>query len=112
MASSVSYEFLNAVKGALNGIASLDASGLIPTAQLPPAATSPYKGVFASVADLPATGVTADYAFVTGLGFYYWNAALITPGPGWVAQEITEADYLLLTTPEIIAVPYLVIPTP
>jgi len=112
MASAVSYEHLTSIQGVANGVATLDGTGLIPPAQLPPAATSPYKGVFASVGLLPATGVTADYAFVTGSGFYYWNSALIDPGPGWVAQEITEADYLLLTADEIMAVPYLIIPTP
>jgi len=46
-----------------------------------------YKGIFALVADLPATGVDGDYAIVKETGtFWYWDANL----PGWVNTYIPE----------------------
>lgn len=133
MANAISYELFTAKQGAANGIASLDATGSVPVAQLPagdpngiasldinskiPVAQLPdvaidsYKGVFADSAALIAAYPTAeisDYAYVTATtSYWYWNAALGTPA--WVNQQITEAAYTALTTAEKAGVPYIVI---
>lgn len=70
----------------------------------------PYKGVYSDSAKLIAahtTGSVGNYAYVTGTNSYwYWNdaATILT----WVNQEITEANYISLTTSEKAAVPYIV----
>ena len=111
MASSVSYELFQAKQGVANGLATLDGSGLVPVSQLPAVAIETYKGEYATSAALIAaypTGLLADYAYVTAtLSYWYWNAALAVPG--WVNQQITEADYLLLSAAEQAAVPYIIV---
>ncbi len=111
MASSISYEFYQSKLGVANGVATLDGSGYIPVAQLPPGAIETYKGEFATSTALIAaypTGSLADYAYVTDtLSYWYWNDALSTPA--WVNQEITEAAYTALSAAEKAAVPYIVI---
>jgi hypothetical protein len=110
MASALSYELFTAKQGVANGIATLDASGTVPVAQLPPAAIETYKGEYATEAALIAlypSASLADYAYVDATSSYwYWNAALGTPA--WVNQQITEAAYLLLSPAEQAAVPYIV----
>jgi len=109
MASAVSYELFVAKQGVANGIATLDGTGKLPVSQLPVEAVETYKGEFATSAALPATGVLADYAYVTATSTYwYWNAALL-PTAAWVNQQIAEASYLALTAPEIAGVPYIVV---
>jgi hypothetical protein len=108
MASTISYEFYSSKLGAVNGLATLDASGLLPVSQLPPSAIETFKGEYATSALLIAAyplGALADYAYVTEtLSFWYWNAALATPA--WVNQEIAEAAYNALSAAEQAAVPY------
>jgi len=112
MASSVSYELLQAKQGVANGLATLDGTGKLPVAQLPTEAVETYKGEYATSVALiaaHATGLLADYAYVTGtLSYWYWNAALGVPE--WVNQQITEAAYILLSAAEKAAVPYIVEP--
>jgi hypothetical protein len=66
----------------------LDATGVVPVSQLPPAGIETYKGEYATSAALITaypTGLLADYAYVTAtLSYWYWNAALGTPA--WVDQ--------------------------
>ena len=112
MANAVSYEYLMSIKGAPNGIPSLDGDGNIPESQLPPSAVSPFKGQFADEADLiddyPTAGI-ADFAFIDDTSsFWFWNEGLVVPA--WVNQEIEEAAYLLLTNPAKSMVPYLIVP--
>jgi len=112
MASAVSYEYLKSIQGVPNGIPTLDGSGNIPEAQLPPSATSPFKGQFADETELideyPTAGI-ADFAFVDDTAsFWYWNAGLTVPA--WTNQEIEETDYLLLSNLAKSMVPYLVLP--
>lgn len=110
MASALSYELFVAKQGVANGIATLDGSGYVPLSQLPPGAVETYKGRFATSALLTAaypTASLADYAYVDATSSYwYWNDALGTPA--WVDQQITEANYLLLSPAEQAAVPYIV----
>jgi len=112
MASAVSYEYLDSIQGAANGIPTLDSGGKIPVGQLPPSAVSHFKGQFTTEAALIVAypvAVLADYAFVTDTAsFWYWNAGLTVPA--WVNQEIEEDDYLLLTSAEKAMVPYLIVP--
>ncbi|MDD2505613.1 MAG: hypothetical protein PHF21_05045 [Bacilli bacterium] len=112
MASSVSYELLQAKQGAINGIATLDGTGKVPVAQLPASAIETYKGKYATSVALiaaHATGVLADYAYVTETtSYWYWNEEL-EAGEAWVNQQITEAAYALLTAAEKAAVPYIVV---
>lgn len=112
MASAISYEFLQARKGAANGIASLDTNGKVPLTQLPAEVIETYKGEYATSAALmtayPAA-TQADYAYVTETNSYwYWNAALAVEA--WVNQQITETAYNLLTTDQKAAVPYIILP--
>jgi len=111
MASAISYELFTAKRGAADGIASLDIDSKIPLSQLPDIAIDSYKGQFADTAALIAaypTGELSDYAYVTATNSYwYWNAALASPA--WVNQQITEADYIALSTAEKAGVPYIVI---
>ena len=111
MASAISYEFYSSKLGVANGLATLDAGGLVPVSQLPPAAIETYKGEFATSALLIAaypTGALADYAYVTDtLSYWYWNDALAVPA--WVNQQITEAAYLALSAAEQAAVPYILV---
>jgi len=112
MASALSYELFTAKQGVADGIATLDGTGKVPVSQLPDAAIETYKGEFATELALTTaypTASLADYAYVTATSSYwYWNRALGTPA--WVNQEISEADYLLLSAAEIAAVPYIVEP--
>lgn len=112
MSGIVSIELLNSLKGANNGIASLDGSGKIPISQMPVTAIKTYKGIFATSAALITTyptGAIADYAWVTAtLSFWYWNYALTTPS--WVNQVITPSAYNSLTTAQKGALPYIIIP--
>lgn len=114
MASAISYELFQAKQGVANGIATLNASGQLPTSQLPPEAVSAYKGTFATSAALIAAFPTAtigDYAYVTATtSFWYWNNALATAA--WVDQQITETDYAALSAAEKAAVPYVIMPNP
>jgi len=111
MASALSYELFVAKQGVADGIATLDSSGKLPVSELPAAATSSYKGQYATSAALIAaytTAVLADYAYVTATSSYwYWNAALTVPA--WVNQQITEAAYLALSVAERAGVPYIVV---
>lgn len=110
MSSTLSYELLVAKQGAANGLATLDATSKIPIIQLPAAAIETYKGEYATSADLITaypTGALADYAYVTATSSYwYWNAAATAE---WVNQQISEADYLLLSAEKQAAVPYVVV---
>lgn len=117
MASSVSYEYIQAQKGVPGGFATLTPSsdpnpGTIPIAQLPPNITSPFKGQFADETELETeypTANLADYAYCDDTSsFWYWNIALTTPA--WVNQEIPEADYIVLSSYEQSVVPYIVTP--
>ena len=108
--SAVSYEYLIAQKGAANGLATLDSNSTIPETQLPPSAVSPFKGSYATVTDLQAaypTAGLADYAFVTGAGFYYWSPSMSTPE--WMLQDISSADYDNLTDAQKQEVPYIIV---
>ncbi|MDF2865373.1 MAG: hypothetical protein K0R72_182 [Clostridia bacterium] len=111
MASSVSYELLQSKQGTANGLATLDANSKLLVSQLPAEAVETYKGEYATSAALiaaHATGLLADYAYVTETNSYwYWNEALAIPA--WVNQQITEAAYLLLSASEKAAVPYTVV---
>ena len=111
MASAISLEYLVSLEGVANGLATLDSSGVIPAAQLPADAVSPFKGTFADSSALPATGILADYAYVTDTGtFWYWNPGLATPG--WANQNITLADYNALPEAAKAQMPYILVPTP
>ena len=114
MASAVSLEYLKSIQGAPGGIPTLDDKGEIPIGQLPPGAVSPFKGLFATQADLLSaypTAEMADYAYVTATNsFWYWNQGL-TP-PAWTNQNITEADYLPLSIEAKAMVPYIIVPAP
>lgn len=111
MASALSYELFVAKQGVANGIATLDGTGVIPVSQLPPAAIETYKGEYATSILLSTAypiASLADYAYVTATSTYwYWNRALGIPA--WVDQQITEANYLLLSVAEQAAVPYIVV---
>jgi len=73
MASSISYEFLQSIKGAPGGLATLTPStdpnpGTIPIAQLPAGIISPFKGRFTDETALTTaypTAHLADYAYNT-----------------------------------------------
>jgi len=112
MASAVSYELFQAKQGVANGLATLDGAGKIPVGQLPSGAIETYKGEYATSITLGTaypSAALADYAYVTATSSYwYWNRALTVPA--WVNQEITEAAYILLSTTEKAAVPYIVEP--
>lgn len=111
MASAVSLEYLTSIQGQPNGLATLDGTGKIPTAQLPATAIEVYLGVFANVSALTTAYPTAaqgNYAFVTGTGYYYWNAQLATPA--WVSQSITATAYNALTTAGKTGVQYIIVP--
>ncbi|WMJ84814.1 hypothetical protein ACS3UN_05180 [Oscillospiraceae bacterium LTW-04] len=62
----------------------------------------PYKGEYVDNTTLQlayATASLGDYAYVTGSGSYwYWNNA--STKLAWVNQQISEASYTALTTPE------------
>ncbi|MCL2445743.1 MAG: hypothetical protein FWD06_03125 [Oscillospiraceae bacterium] len=110
MASAVSYEYLQSIRGATGGVATLGNDGKVPASQLPPFPPSTYKGVFATAGDLNTaypTGNIGEYAYVTADGmYYYWNDELAL----WVQEEIEENDYLALSDAAKAAVPYLVVP--
>lgn len=110
MASSISLEFYEARRGAVDGFASLDGTGKVPTAQLPAGFENQFKGEYATVAALETAHPTAnlaDYAFVDGENaFYYWNSKISTPA--WVNQNISQVNYDALTAAEKAAVPYVV----
>lgn len=110
MASSVSLEYLTSQKGATNGIASLDGTGKIPSAQLPNTAIETFKGTFATNTALTtahSTGETGDYAYVTStLSYWYWNAGLTTPA--WANQETSATAYLALTANAKAGVQYII----
>lgn len=112
MASAVSLEYLNSIKGQPDGLATLDNAGKIPTSQLPAGAVETYKGEFATTGDLTLaypTGNLADYAYVTAtLSYWYWNKALTTPA--WVNQEIKDTDYNALSATAKASVPYVIVP--
>ena len=112
MASALSYELFVAKQGVPNGIATLDGSGTVPVSQLPPSAIETYKGEYLTSAALIAAyplASLADYAYADDtLSYWYWNPNL-TPA-AWTNQQITEANYLLLTPSEIAGVPYIVTP--
>lgn len=112
MASALSYEIYQSKLGAPNGLATLDATGKIPAAQLPPSGVETYKGEYANSAALIAaypSGALGDYAYVTNtLSYWYWNKST-TPAQ-WVNQQITETAYLLLTAAVKAAIPYIVVP--
>jgi len=109
VASAVSYELLISKFGTPNGVATLDGAGLVPVSQLPNGVFGPYRGQYATSDALFAAfpiGTYADYAYVLGTSSYwYWNVNLAH----WVNQQITEADYLLLSVAAKAAVPYIVI---
>jgi hypothetical protein len=110
MASAVSYEYLQSIRGVTGGVATLGSDGKVPSSQLPSGVTRTFKGVYANAGALNAAYPLAelgDYAYVTAHRmFYYWNAELVL----WVKQEIEETDYLSLSNNEKAAVPYLVVP--
>jgi len=112
MASSISLEYLLSIEGVANGLATLDSSGLIPAAQIPPAAMDVFKGEYATESDLTTafpTGSIAQYAYVDATSsFWYWNGKLATPA--WVNQLVTSTDYLALTAAQQSVVPYIIIP--
>ena len=112
MANAISYEFLMSLKGIAGGFAPLGTDLIIPSQFLPPGAVNNFKGNFSTETDLATeypTGSIGDYAYVTSTGSYwYWNASLATPA--WVNEEITENDYLVLTSVEQSAIPYLIVP--
>lgn len=114
MASALSFELFEAKQGVANGLATLDGSGQLLSAQLPPEAVSCYKGVFADETALTTAHPTADlgdYAYVNDTtSYWYWNSVITTPA--WVNQQITESAYAALTAAERAAVPYVVIPNP
>lgn len=106
-------------------VATLDSSGTLTASQIPASllsASSPFKGEFATQAALLAaqpTGALGDYAYVDSTNsFWYWNAGLTaadtvaytTPGvPQWVNQQITAANYALITsTSGLNMVPYII----
>lgn len=111
MSAVISLPYLNAIKGANNGLATLDGSGKVPASQLPSSATETYKGQFATsvllIAAFPAASL-ADYAYVTATNSYwYWNAGLAVPA--WVNQEITATAYNALIAAAQTAVPYVIV---
>lgn len=112
MANAVSYELFQAKQGVANGIATLDATGKVPVSQLPAAVIETYKGEYADEAAIILaypTASLADYAYNDDTSSYwYWNDAPTIAA--WVNQQISEADYILLTAAEKAAVPYIVTP--
>jgi len=112
MSSAISYEYLNSIKGTANGLATLDGTGKVPLSELPEGAIETYKGEYATSALLIAaypTSNLANYAYITATSSYwYWNKALGVPS--WVNQEIPIASYLLLSSAEKSAVPYIIVP--
>ena len=111
MSSSISYEYLNSIKGVANGLATLDGTGKVPMSQIPAGAVETFKGEYADLTALTTAYPTSnigDYAYVTAdLAFYYWNSKLAVPS--WVNQNITAVNYALLTASEKSAVPYIII---
>lgn len=87
---------LIASKGSVNGIASLDSGGHIPTAQLPPIALSEYLGSVASQAAMLAlTGQRGDWAIRTDLGTtWVLNAEPSSTLGNWT-QLATPTDLVL-----------------
>lgn len=86
-------------KGAINGVATLDATGKVPASQLPLTGTS-FKGNWDATANTPtlsdATGVGGDYYFVQngatrnlGSGNVNWTtgALIIHNGTIWIENE-------------------------
>ena len=118
MASALSLEYLQSIEGVANGLATLDSTGAVPLTQLPSSVIGLFKGQFADETSLETafpTATIADFAFVTATNsFWYWNAGLSstdTPNaPAWVNQEITDANYLLLSSTAQAMVPYIIIP--
>jgi len=112
MASSVSLEYLLSIEGVADGLATLDWTGLIPVAQIPPSALDVFKGEYATDTALEAafpTASIAQYAYVDSTNSYwYWNPQLTTPA--WVNQQITATAYQALTPAVQSVVPYIIIP--
>lgn len=104
-------------------VATLDATGVLTASQIPAGLTTPYKGEFATQAALTTaqpTGALGDYAYVDSTNsFWYWNPGLTatdtaysTTGAQWVNQQITAANYALITTPAALnMVPYVIMTT-
>lgn len=111
MSSSISYEYLSSIKGSANGLASLDGSGKVPVSQLPSSAIETFKGEYGTSSALIIaypTASLADYAYVdTTNSYWYWNKSLTTPA--WVNQEITETNYLALSSAAKASVPYIIV---
>ena len=112
MGSAISYEYFNSLINEPHGIAGIGEDGKLPIGIMPGGSVETYKGIFATSVLLIAAhpiGSVADYAFVTATeSYWYWNAAIVTPG--WVNQCITAAAYLPLTTAAKAEVPYIIIP--
>lgn len=81
---------LNSSKGAANGVASLDAAGLLPTTQLPPLAITQVSVVASQTAMLALTAQRGDVAIRTDLNKSF---ILATDSPS------TLADWKELLTP-------------
>lgn len=112
MASAVSLEYLQSIKGQPNGLASLDGTGKIPASQLPASSVEVYLGEYATDTALITAypvAMLANYAYVDSTSSYwYWNKGLATPA--WVNQQITATAYLALTAQAKASVPYVIVP--
>lgn len=93
-ADDLSGSYLTVVqRGAVNGVASLDSGGLIPSAQLPPLALSEFLGAVASEAEMLAlSGQRGDWATRTDTGTTW----ILTAEPSTLLaswkQVLTPAD--------------------
>jgi hypothetical protein len=104
MASSITLEYLESIKGAPNGLSTLDASGKIPASEIP-AITHAFVGNYTAIADLQTAYSTADYGmygYISGIKYFY-NAALTTPG--WTSVEVTATAYNAMTAAERAGMP-------
>lgn len=74
-------------KGVINGVATLDASGLVPSSQLPS-----YVDDVIEVASLPGSGETGKIYVVTGDGsIWRWSGSAFIE----IGQNVSQSDYAL-----------------
>lgn len=94
---AVTLAYLNAQKGAVSGIASLDGSGLIPNSQLPPLAITKTDVVTSQVAMLALTAEAGDVAVRTDLN----KTFILTASP---ASTLGNWQELLTPTDTVLSV--------
>ena len=92
---AVTLAYLNAQKGAVSGIASLDGSGLIPNSQLPPLAITKTDVVTSQVAMLALTAEAGDVAVRTDLNKTFILTATPASTLGNWQELLTPTDTVL-----------------